>query len=51
MGSTVELLDKLAGMMGCTFPDEETQKVSRVHQYQKEFLGSEVGSSRETAGV
>ena len=27
-------LDKLAGMMGYTFPDEETQKVSRVHEHQ-----------------
>ena len=39
------VLDKLAGMMGHTFPDEKTQKVSRVHEHQSELLGSEIGSS------
>ena len=40
------VLDKLAGMMGYTFPDEEKlKKVSRVHEHQSEFLGSEIGSS------
>ena len=39
------VLDKLAGVMGYTFPDEGTQKVPRVHEHQSELLGSEIGSS------
>ena len=39
------VLGKLAGMMGYTFPDEETHKVSRVHEHQSEILGSEIGSN------
>ena len=39
------VLDKLAGMMGYTFPDAENSKVSRVHEHQSELLGSETGSS------
>ena len=39
------VLDKLAGMMVYTFPDEETRKVSRGHEHQSEFLGSEIGSN------
>ena len=39
------VLDKLAGMTGYTFLDEETQKVSRVREHQSKLLGSEIGSS------
>ena len=36
------VLDKLAAVMGYTFPDEQTSKVSRVHEHQSELLGSEI---------
>ena len=39
------VLDKLAGTICYTFLDEETHKVSRVHDYQSELLGSEMGSN------
>ena len=39
------VFDKLAGMMGYTFSDEENSKVSRVHEHQSEVLESEMCSS------
>ena len=45
------VLDKLAGMMGYTFPDEETQKFREYTNISQILLGSEIGSSWKTAGV
>ena len=35
------VLEKLAGMIGYTFPSEETTKFSDVHEHQSQKLGSE----------
>ena len=45
------VLEKLAGMMGYTFPGEETRKVSGVREHQSELLESENCSSWEPPGV
>ena len=39
------VLDKLAGMMGYTFPDEETQKFQEYTSINQNSLGSEMGSN------
>ena len=45
------VLDKLAGMMGYTFPDESISNISNVHEHQSELLGSESCINHETPCV